>query len=362
MLRKLNATKMITVMTLVAVAMFFLMSTVVAQEPAASIKGKRIVQFGIIVKDIEKSVKRFSEIFGIPSWYYIEFSPDQVSNVILHNKSMGDTAKVYVRGAFANLGGYQFELLQPVSGQSTHMEFLKKHGEGIHHISIGGIPVAEHDRMLAGLKSAGIEVEMQGVLGGAITFTYMNMVDDLGMIFEFAKSDPNAKSTLKASGGYKYDGAGILDGENKKIVQIGIVVADAKKAAKRYEELLGIGPWRFSDMQAKNGIMHDQPIGHDDVIVRGAFCTHEGLQFELLQPLKGPSTHREFLEKHGNGIHHVSFGRQATHDIIQMLMKEEGIGIEMQGVLSGRAVFTYLATQDQLAGIIFEMVKMLPNQ
>ena len=341
-----------------------LSSVAFAKEPAAT-KGKKIVQIGIVVKDIEKSAKRLSEIFGVPSWDFIDLAEDKFENVIMHDKFLGDTARTHLRAASGFVMGYQFELLQPVSGQSTHMEFLKKHGEGIHHIGIAPISSDEYAKMLAGFKKAGVEVEMQADLGRLFTFTYMNTVDDLGLLFEFFKKDPTSKSTIPRYGAHKYDGTGVLGGRDLIISHIGIVVQDVRKTAKRYEELLGIGPWEFRDVPISNGIMHDQPIGHNDVSVKIATAAHEGLGFELIQPVSGPSTHREFLEKHGNGIHHISFrsltqGDAHTYDAVRELMKKEGIGIEMRGVaFDGTVEFTYLASQEQLSGVIFEVYKPL---
>ena len=332
-----------------------------SQEPVINLKGREIVHFGVVVKDVEKSAERFSEIFGVPSWVYLDLSADKFRDVILHDEYIGEAAQTHLRIATADVMGYQFELIQPVSGQGTHMEFLEKHGEGIHHISISPLPPDDHANVVASLKAAGVEVEMQGLLGGATTFTYMDLVDELGLLFEIYKTDPDAVSTIEPSGRYEFAGASVLG--NKIIAQIGIVVEDVRKSARQYEELLGIGPWEFIDVPIANGVLHDQPIGQDDVIVKIALATHEGLRFELVQPVRGPSTHREFLEEHGNGIHHLAFvnrdGSQ-THDVDQQLLQEQGIGVEMQGIIfDGTGMFTYLASQEQLAGIIFEMGKRL---
>jgi len=91
-------------------------------------------------------------------------------------------------------------LLEPVKGPSTHMEFLKKYGEGIHHVSFGRIK--DHDEVIAAMVGQGIEIESTGLLGGAATFTYMSTQQELGTIFEFVKVDPEAKSTITPYGFY----------------------------------------------------------------------------------------------------------------------------------------------------------------
>ncbi len=87
--------------------------------------GEKISQFGVVVKDVEKTARRFSEIFGA-SWRFYDFKP---KGIVLHGKDMGD-AECLMKVAIGHIGGRSFKLIQPVSGPSIYMEFLQKHGEG----------------------------------------------------------------------------------------------------------------------------------------------------------------------------------------------------------------------------------------
>ncbi|MBW2093221.1 MAG: VOC family protein, partial [Deltaproteobacteria bacterium] len=164
-----------------------------------NMEGKELMQVGIVVKDAEEKARRYWEIFGVGPWVLIDFKPPHVSQGILHGISMTDD-DFHIKAALANLGSVQFELLEPVKGASTHMEFFKKYGEGIHHVSFG--EVKDHDEVVDLLVNQGIEVESSGLLGGAITFTYMSTQQDLGTIFEFVKVDPNVENTITPYGVY----------------------------------------------------------------------------------------------------------------------------------------------------------------
>jgi catechol 2,3-dioxygenase-like lactoylglutathione lyase family enzyme len=148
----------------------------------------------------------------------------------------------------------------------------------------------------------------------------------------------------------------LIDVRDKRIVQIGIVVRDAARMAQRYTEIFGIGPWVFLDIAPTQMILHDQSLGDTEACVRVALADFESIQIELIQPLYGPSTHLEFCNEHGEGIHHLSFGRIDDHDGFVSALRAQGIGIEMQGVMGGADTFTYLATQQDL-GTILEVVK-----
>ena len=86
-----------------------------------------IHHIGIIVRDIYETVKYFSEKLGI-----IFKVMEMEHSGLLHDKPMKYKAKV----AHAKMGIITLELLQTMEGKNIFEEFLKKNGEGIHHIAM----------------------------------------------------------------------------------------------------------------------------------------------------------------------------------------------------------------------------------
>jgi len=87
----------------------------------------KLSQLGIVVRDMDQAVRRFSALgFG-------PFAP-----VLLPAGSKvwfrGEPTDAEVDVKATMIGDVQLELLQPVSGQSPHKEFLDSKGEGIHHV------------------------------------------------------------------------------------------------------------------------------------------------------------------------------------------------------------------------------------
>ncbi len=130
----------------------------------------------------------------------LDFKPPHLTDATLHGITLHDYVNLHTKAAIAHLGDLQIELLQPVKGPSTYMEFLKTRGPGIHHLSFAQIE--DHDEMISGFNRMGIETESTGLLGGAITFTYLATQKDLGTIFEALKIDSSKKNTLTAYGTY----------------------------------------------------------------------------------------------------------------------------------------------------------------
>jgi len=81
----------------------------------------KLSHIGIVVNDLEKSIRLYSEIFGCTPDTIEEVSDQKVRVAIFRPGGPGTTA---------------IELISPVSEDSPVSAYLKKRGEGMHHISI----------------------------------------------------------------------------------------------------------------------------------------------------------------------------------------------------------------------------------
>jgi hypothetical protein len=97
-----------------------------ANEPAISANW-RMMQIGLVVQDMQKSVERLTALgFGpfVPKYLPPDskgtFRGKIVDGVVDVQRSM--------------IGNVELELCQPVSGESAHQEYLDSKGEGIQHI------------------------------------------------------------------------------------------------------------------------------------------------------------------------------------------------------------------------------------
>jgi catechol 2,3-dioxygenase-like lactoylglutathione lyase family enzyme len=95
------------------------------------------------------------------------------------------------------------------------------------------------------------------------------------------------------------------DAGSPPIKQCAVVVHDLDEAVARWTELLGIGPWTGYRLEPPR--LREMRYRGEDVefSLRHALAWQGELQFELVQPLSGPSIFREHLDTHGEGLHHV---------------------------------------------------------
>ena len=316
---------------------------------------KQIVKIGIVVHDATKTARSYSELFDLDPWSIYDLAPDLTQ---WQDKPLEETS-FDLRIAANTLGGMRIELIQPTSCLGSYHEFLKTHGEGIHHLCF--LLSEEYDQIVSTIKSRGISIDMQGFVPGSHRFMQFGSQEELGLTFEICQQ---VNQDLNEWDTYKPQKHGLINMEGKRIGQIGIVVQDIERSAKRYWDLFGIGPWYFYDYKPPVGtidLFHDRPLEPGtDYHVRAAITHHPSIQFELLQPILGPGTHAEFSENRESGGHHLSLDVVENFDEIAATMRSRGIETEMSGFAGPAFYYTYFSTQ-QVLGTVFEILKLDPK-
>jgi methylmalonyl-CoA epimerase len=145
----------------------------------------------------------------------------------------------------------------------------------------------------------------------------------------------------------------------KEVLQVCMVVKNLDEALKRYWEVCAIGPWEIYTLDSSD--MQDVTIrGHKAEFSMKVALTNVGnMQLELIEPLDDKSIYSEFLEKHGEGLHHIACAVDDYDDTISRL-KDKGIGILQGGITKEGLGFAYLDTQEALS-CITEIYKFPEN-
>lgn len=140
---------------------------------------KQVLQVGVVVKDLQKAMERYWNIFGIGPWHVYTFQPPAVTNMTLRGKPVVYTMKL----AVTQIGNIQWELIEPLTGPSVYKEFLEQRGEGVHHIACD---VRDYDQAVAAMAKHGIGILMSGSTP-ADSYAYMDTEEALGTVLEIYK-------------------------------------------------------------------------------------------------------------------------------------------------------------------------------
>jgi hypothetical protein len=90
-------------------------------------------------------------------------------------------------------------------------------------------------------------------------------------------------------------------------IQICVVTRDFRRTMEGLVRA-GIGPWRvytFGPETVSELTYRGEPANYS---MKLCLAFSGGMMWEIVQPLTGPNLYEEFLEKHGEGVHHVAFG------------------------------------------------------
>ena len=143
------------------------------------------------------------------------------------------------------------------------------------------------------------------------------------------------------------------------IVQVGIVVRDAEAAVQAWIERFNFGPARFVDWPPAGRNLEETRTyrGHPgNFRMRLAFIETPSIQIEFIEPLEGDNIYSDWLEQHGEGLHHILF------EVDEPAAVAAGLNTPILqsggSTLHPGAVWSYLDTQELLGCIIEFRTKM----
>jgi catechol 2,3-dioxygenase-like lactoylglutathione lyase family enzyme len=142
------------------------------KNTAAESPFSKLIQVGVVVKDLDKTVERLLSL-GIGPFTQMHIPDD--AEQWFRGKPLD--AKFKISGA--KLGEIMLELIQPLEGKSPHQEFLDSQGEGIQHIAFA---VDDLDREVAKLTKQGASILLSANLRD-VRVAYLDLGVG-GLIFE----------------------------------------------------------------------------------------------------------------------------------------------------------------------------------
>ena len=135
-----------------------------------------VLQVGLVVRDLDQAVRVYADEYGIGPWRIIEINPDVAEGLTIDEQPTGYSMRV----ALAMIGEVQWELIQPLDDSTPYAEFLRVHGEGLHHVALAADNFDETADLLRG---KGAHCRIGGRYRGA-EWAYFATERDLGFTAE----------------------------------------------------------------------------------------------------------------------------------------------------------------------------------
>ena len=148
-----------------------------AEPSRPRIQVSELYQVCIAVYDLEKSMEHYQSTIGAGQWAVFDVDVSTISDMTYH----GRPAQYRYRAAFTMFGPMQLELIQPLEGGNIFSDFLREHGEEVHHL--GHVRVGNLGEAIQRLEKEGSPCLQSGRLPGG-GYAYMDTVKALGVIIE----------------------------------------------------------------------------------------------------------------------------------------------------------------------------------
>ena len=136
---------------------------------------------------------------------------------------------------------------------------------------------------------------------------------------------------------------------NQRVTQVALVVNDIVATSKKYAELFGIEPPQIIQTGTYDETQTEFEGKPSEARSKLAFFNvGENLSIELIEPDMTPSVWRNYLNEHGEGLHHIAFEvkQKGMKNVIDDLDKM-GIPLSQKGEYQGGR-YAYVDAQADL--------------
>jgi len=140
------------------------------------------MQIGIVVRDLDATVRKYVEEYGIGPWEFFDVTPEVAPDL----REYGKPIEGGTRNATAKVGHVWWELTEPMDDKSMFARFLEEKGGGVHHIAVktpsfeGAVAMQTEELPLSG-SFTGVQV------------AYLPTQQDLGVLLEVFKGTPGGE-------------------------------------------------------------------------------------------------------------------------------------------------------------------------
>lgn len=134
------------------------------------------------------------------------------------------------------------------------------------------------------------------------------------------------------------------------ITQIGILVHDIEKTAQKYAEFFGVEKPQIIVTDPVEQAQTEYNGARSEARAKLAFFHMGSLDLELIEPDQTPSTWRDHLNKHGEGVHHIAFVIEGMKEKIELL-GQNGYALQQKGEYTGGR-YAYIDTFKDLKVLI----------
>lgn len=307
-----------------------------------------ITKVAIVVKDIRETIKTYADQYGVGPWKIWKLDSDNVQDMVVRNNKQNYSMLI----GRSKIGNTEWELIEPLDDISIFAEFLRKNGEGLHHLTY---KVDNFKETVEIFKTKGTSTVQSGNWCGKYNFAYFDVMDDLKHVVEICDINEDFKYPEPIE---TYDTGKSSETMFNSVFQVGIVVKDIKATAEKYSDEYGLGPWSFSKFNpgtVKDMNIDEKNTDHDFTVATGMVGS---VELEFMEAHDEKSIYAQHYKKYGEGLHHVCVIIDNYEKVMKSL-REKGQKILQGGDWFG-CIYVYTSSEKDLK-FILELYDAIPG-
>ncbi|GEM_PF-374478 len=278
---------------------------------AAGGLASRFRQVSYVVRDLDATARWFSQALGV-EFFDVRSYTLGGSDFRITSGGAPISAKVGIKLALARAGNHgelEIELIQPDGGRSVFSRYVERTGGGLHHVAF---EADDFDAAAQPFEREGLVASV--VTGNGNTRTaYFDCRRAGASIIELAHFDQATQQDLerlKSPSGAASKRA--ADPTLPRLVQISYVVEELDPVTDWFKRVIGVkhfGITRATAGRDYQVLVRDEPVSTPFSLrtAMGRLGPRGEQEIEIIQPLEGPSPYRDFVQRNGSGLNHVSF-------------------------------------------------------
>ncbi len=287
---------------------------------------KTITRIGVVVPDVAKAAKTFTDVFGVPVSPAKDVKPTGFPADYTGDRS------AYTRVAEAQFDNMIVELAQPMGGPSPWRNFLETRGQGIHHVAFNVPGVESHVRFLESMGGK----RVVGQPGGDAAIVDLTTQIGISIALHEGQQTPSyivkRRPDARASGGLKV------------VARLGLLGLDTDSRRTTFNAIFGTS---VAEPRDERGLTFPEGFtGDPQSGMRHIFVPFDNLWINVIQPLGGESPWRNMVANHQ---HYLFFAVDDADAVAQML--EEHGGRRTLGAAGGSVA--YMDMREQLGFTVF---------
>lgn len=302
----------------------------------------------VVTSKLDSVVKNLSDIYGLSDWRDVSRTNKSLPEMLSIQNGKLSPIEFSEKSLIAMMGDVELCLVQPGYGDTACMNYLRRYYDGICCVR-ENIPTDRWEKELSRYEALGVKIlqKEQDETGRTVWFDTLEVFG--GMLALHVDSEKHSRLRNRVN--------------ERRLTQINVVTDDVNRTVSELTALLRIGPWSIGTLNNQTvsdpGILVDGTLTEPEFHFQLGITFYSNIEFEVIQPITGPTVYRDFLKRHGCGFHHIKevIPPSKWKETLERYRKI-GLQLSMKGRV-GPTCFAYLDSE-KLFDFIVELGDGIP--